>query len=80
MFTKFIVIVVFLLVLLSLGSAGIFLIRDRGKSNRTVKALTWRIGLSITAFLLLMLAYAFGLIQPHGVIPPNPQQQTQSPK
>ena len=50
-----IVIVLFLLFILgSLGSALYFLVRDKGHSERTVRALTWRIGLSITLFVLLM--------------------------
>jgi hypothetical protein len=31
-----------------------------------VKALTWRIGLSVGLFVLLMLAYYQGWISPHG--------------
>lgn len=51
----------------SLGSALYFLVQDKGDSERIVKALTWRIGLSLVLFVLLMVAYAFGLITPHGV-------------
>lgn len=36
--------------------------RDRGQGSRTVKALTLRIGLSIAAFVILLLSYRFGLI------------------
>jgi hypothetical protein len=31
-----------------------------------VRALTWRIGLSVALFLLLLLGWYLGLIQPHG--------------
>ena len=41
--------------------------RDQGRSTRTVKALTWRIGLSLALFLLLFVSYYFGLIRPHGI-------------
>jgi len=34
-----------------------------------VRALTWRIGLSVALFVLLMLAWYFGLIAPHGIDP-----------
>jgi hypothetical protein len=34
-----------------------------------VKALTFRIGLSIGLFILLLLGYAAGLLQPHGLRP-----------
>lgn len=56
-----IVIVVFLvLILLSLGSALFYLMRDQGGSNRAVKALTWRIGLSLSLFLMIMASHYFG--------------------
>lgn len=38
-------------------------------SNKVVRALTVRIGLSIFLFLLLMAGAYFGLITPHGVHP-----------
>ena len=63
-----IVIVLFLLFILgSLGSALYFLVRDKGQSERTVRALTWRIGLSITLFVLLMAGYYTGIIPRSGV-------------
>ena len=37
-------------------------VKDKGTSTRTVRALTWRVVFSITLFMLLMLAYHFGLI------------------
>jgi hypothetical protein len=46
----------------SLASALYYLIRDKGHSDRTVRALTWRIGLSITLFVLLMAGYYTGII------------------
>lgn len=51
----------------SLGSALWFLIRDKGNSERTVKALTVRICLSIGLFMLLMAGYYFGLIPKTGL-------------
>jgi len=59
---KFVVILFFAAILVSLGSALFFLVTDRGRSNRTVKALAFRVGLSLTLFLLLMAGYYFGLI------------------
>jgi hypothetical protein len=62
-----IVVIAFLAVIvLSLGSAMFYLIRDKGKSDRTVKALTVRVALSVTLFVLLMLGYYFGLIPKSG--------------
>ena len=56
-----------ILILLSLGSAMFYLIRDKGQSDRTVKALTLRVGLSISLFLLLMLGHYFGIIPKTGL-------------
>ncbi len=47
----------------SLGSALVFMYRDRGNSKRMVKALALRVGLSVGLFLALMAAYYFGLIR-----------------
>lgn len=64
---KIAVAIAFVLILASLGSALFFLMRDRGKSNRTVQALALRVGLSITLFLLILLAHKLGYIQPTGI-------------
>lgn len=68
---KFLVVVLLLVILGSLFSALVFLVRDRGSTDRTVRALTWRIGLSIGLFLLLLLAGWMGWIEPHGLYPPR---------
>ena len=58
-------IVLFLLVILySLASSFFFLVRDKGQSDRTVRRLTWRIGLSLVLFVLLWGAYSLGWIEP----------------
>jgi hypothetical protein len=67
MFMRTIIIIVMLVILGALGSSLLFLVRDEGKTTRTVKALTWRIGLSLALFLFLFLAFALGWIKPHGV-------------
>lgn len=61
------VIIAFLVVIVgSLASALFYLMRDKGGSDRTVKALTVRVALSLTLFLILMLSYYFGLIPKSG--------------
>ncbi len=62
MLFKLIVVVVLLVIIGSLFSALYFLSKDKEGGLRTVKALTMRIGLSITLFVLLLLGYYFGLI------------------
>lgn len=69
MLAKLIIIAVFLLIVFNLGSAMVYMIKDKSQSDRTMRALTWRIGLSVLAFILLFIAYATGLIQPHGILP-----------
>ncbi len=67
MATKIIVVLFLLFIVGSLFSGLFYLVKDKGTSERTVRALTVRISLSVVLFLLLMLAYATGLLQPHGV-------------
>jgi TRAP-type C4-dicarboxylate transport system permease large subunit len=62
---KAILIILLGFIFFSLGSALYFLVHDKKSSNRSVKALTWRILLSLLLFLILMLAYAMGWITPH---------------
>ena len=59
---KFLVILFMIFIAGSLLSAGFFLVRDQGNSDRTVRALTVRIVLSVVVFALLMLGHYFGLI------------------
>jgi hypothetical protein len=67
MLVKIIVVLMMLAIFGSLISALVFLIRG-GKRNdrRVVQALSWRIGLSITLFVLLMAGFYFGIITPQG--------------
>lgn len=69
MLIKSLIVLVLIAILVSLFSGMFFLVKDKGQSKRTVKALTIRIALSVILFILLMLAFATGLIQPHGIIP-----------
>jgi ABC-type bacteriocin/lantibiotic exporter with double-glycine peptidase domain len=64
---KIVVAIAFLLILASLASAFFFLMRDKGKSNRTVQALTLRVGFSVALFLFILLSYKLGWIQPTGI-------------
>jgi hypothetical protein len=59
---KIVVVLVLFVIIASLFSALYFLAKDKDGGQRTVKALTLRIGLSITLFVLLLLGYYFGLI------------------
>ena len=69
LFIKYLVIFVLLLIVGSLFSSLSFLVKDRGHkdSTRMVKALTLRIGLSMTLFLALGAGYYFGIIPASGL-------------
>lgn len=67
MITKLFIIFVMIIIAGSLMSALFFLVRDRGDSKRTVKALTIRISISLILFIFLLVAFKLGLIQPHGI-------------
>ncbi len=51
----------------NLGVGCWYMLTDKGSSMRAVKALTWRIGLSILLIGLLALGILTGVVNPHGV-------------
>jgi hypothetical protein len=59
---RFLVLIFIAFILASLFSALYFLLKDKGQSRRTAKALTVRVGLSIALFALLLLGFHFGFI------------------
>lgn len=64
MIIHIVLIVLFLLVVATLFQALFFLARDKGESKRTMKALTWRIGLSVLLLALILVLWAVGLLKP----------------
>lgn len=64
---KMIIVLLFIFIFVSLGSALVFLVQDKGNSDRIVKALTWRIGLSLLLFVILLVAFALGWLTPHSI-------------
>lgn len=62
MVAKIIIVLTLLVIVGSLFSALFYLFKDKSGSDRTVKALTVRIGLSISLFILLLLSYRLGYI------------------
>jgi len=64
---KIFILFLLLVVIVSLGSALYHLVNNKGDSDKLVKALTWRIGLSVGIFILLLIGQALGLIQSHGL-------------
>ncbi|OZI21291.1 twin transmembrane helix small protein [Bordetella genomosp. 9] len=64
---RVLVVLAFVGILASLGSALVYLMRDKGTTNRTVNALTVRIGLSVALFLFVLVAHYFGWIESTGI-------------
>jgi Na+-driven multidrug efflux pump len=64
---RYIVILALVCIVGSLFSALFFMFRDRGDSRRMVKALTIRVAISVTLFLLLMAGFYFGVIGKNGL-------------
>ncbi len=62
-----IIIIFMLAIVASLGSGLIFLLKGKENSSSVAKALSWRIGLSLFLFLLIIAAYFLGWIHPHGI-------------
>lgn len=69
MLIKSIVIIAFILIIISLGSALFHLVthKNQEQSKSTVKALTLRITLSILLFIFVFIAIATGLYKPSGI-------------
>jgi len=64
---KWLIPIVLLMIVFSLGSALYYMMKDRGNSSRMVYSLMLRIGLSVALFLGILLANYFGLIQATGI-------------
>ena len=69
MLAKTLIVLILLVIIGSLFSGLFYLVKDKGTSERTVRALTVRISLSVLLFVLLMVGYATGVLQPLGVHP-----------
>ena len=61
---KALVILILLAILVSLGSGLYYLIKDRQGSQRLMKALMIRVGLSAALILFLLVAYSMGWVTP----------------
>lgn len=59
---RLLVVLMLLAMLGSLFSGLYFLHRERGSSRRMVQALTWRIGLAIALFVVLLTAFRLGFM------------------
>lgn len=67
MFIKTAIFILLVLIVASLFSALTFLYKDQGRGERTARALTVRITLSLLLFGMLMLGFYFGVIPERGL-------------
>ncbi|MBG7609559.1 MAG: twin transmembrane helix small protein [Anaerolineae bacterium] len=67
MIFKIVILSLLVVVLISLGSALAAMAKG-DKSDKMIKSLSWRIGLSVAIFILLLIGQATGLITPHGLL------------
>ena len=63
---KIIIVSVLLFIIFSLGVALFAFVKKDPDSDKMLKALTFRIALSIGLLVLMMVGAQFGLISPHG--------------
>jgi cytochrome b561 len=63
---RWLIIATLLAIVFSLGTALYHLSRRTGDPDKMLRALTWRIGLSLGLFILLLIAGRAGWIVPNG--------------
>lgn len=90
MIIKTLVIIAFISIIISLGSALLHLVKHKTDedSKKTVKALTFRIALSVVLFIFVFIMIATGLYTPHGIgvrmhapkTPASPPASTHTPE
>jgi len=68
---KYLVLLAFVAIIGSLGSALYFMMQDgrngKPKTSNMARALAFRVGFSILLFVCILLAWKFGAIQPTGI-------------
>jgi hypothetical protein len=64
---KLLIIAVLVVIVWNLGAGLYYMIVDKGTTDRTVRALSWRIGISVALILLVCAGIYTGWIKPHGI-------------
>ncbi len=70
---KYLIVVILLFIIFSLGSAMFYLVKGQGKSQNTVRFLTVRVALSVVLFLFIIVAAKMGWIEPNQPVFMNPK-------
>ncbi len=64
---KIVIVVAFVLIIGSLVSALVFMMRDRGGSRNMARALGFRVAFSIALFVFILVSHRLGWIESTGV-------------
>jgi hypothetical protein len=67
MLTTIVILILLAAIIYNLGAGLYFMMHDKGQTDRTVKALTRRIGLSVLLIILVIIGILTGVIKPHGL-------------
>lgn len=67
MASTILILLFFAAIIYNLGAGLYFMMTDKGDSDRTLKALTRRIALSVVLIVLVIIGIWTGLIRPHGI-------------
>ena len=67
MWTKVIIVAFLAVIVYNLGAGLYYLMTDKGQSDRMVKSLTRRIGLSVLLIVLVIFGIWLGIIKPHDI-------------
>lgn len=71
MLTKIVAVLLLIAMIVSLFTGMYYLVKDRGQTNRTLKALTWRISIWVVLFALLAVGAYTGWLEPSVSIRPD---------
>lgn len=64
---KLLIIAFLVVILWNLGAGLYYMMVDKGTTNRTVRSLSWRIGMSVVLIALVAVGIFTGQITPHGI-------------
>jgi len=67
---KLLIIAFLIVIVWNLGAGLYYMMVDKGTTNRTVRSLSWRIGISVVLILIVTAGIFTGWIKPHGVLTP----------
>jgi len=76
---KILIFILLIAIFMSLAGGLFFLAKDKGNSKRIIYSLTVRVILSVSLFVLLLIGFLTGLLQPHGLVPDTTQSIPAAP-